>query len=279
MTRLIALLGDPVEHSLSPRIQNAAMEALGLDGRYLALRCGGLDLPTLLRGIARAGGAGNVTLPHKEVARATVEEATRDASRTGSVNTFWSDGIRVFGDNTDVEGVRRALLELTGGKAPGGRVLLLGAGGAARAAVVALLDEEVDRVEILNRTRERAQRLAEELGEEEAGGRLRVLDDASDIEGEEWDLVIQATRLGLSEGDRMPLDPEAPRRVGALLDLVYGPQETPLVRRARELGIPAADGGEMLLFQGAAAFRRWWGREAPLEVMRGALAEAREAAA
>jgi shikimate dehydrogenase len=278
MTRLIALLGDPVEHSLSPRIQNAAMEALGLDGRYLALCCGGGDLPGLLRGIARAGGAGNVTLPHKEEARATVEEATRDARRTGAVNTFWSDGGRIFGDNTDVEGVRRALLELTEGKTPGGRVLLLGAGGAARAAVVALLDEGVDRVEILNRTRERAQALAGELGAEGAGARVRVLDDPSDIRDQDWDLVMQATRLGLSEEDRMPLDLEAPRRVGALLDLVYGPRETPLVRRARELGIPAADGGEMLLFQGASSFRRWWGVEAPLEVMRGALAEAREGA-
>jgi shikimate dehydrogenase len=278
MTRLIALLGDPVEHSLSPRIQNAAIEALGLDGRYLALRSGGADLPGLLRGIARAGGAGNVTLPHKEEARATVEEATSDARRTGAVNTFWSDEGRIFGDNTDVDGVRRALLELTGGKAPGGRVLLLGAGGAARAAVVALLDEGVDRVEILNRTRERAEALAGELGAESAEGRVRVLEDPSDVRGQEWDLVIHATRLGLSAGDDMPLDLEAPRRVGALLDLVYGPRETPLVRRARKLGIPAADGGEMLLFQGAAAFRRWWGVEAPLEVMRSALAEAREAA-
>lgn len=279
MTRLIALLGNPVDHSLSPRIQNAAMEALGLDGRYLALRCRGGDLPGLLRGIARAGGAGNVTLPHKEEARATVEEATRDARRTGAVNTFWSDEGRIFGDNTDVEGVRRALLELMGGTGAAGRVLLLGAGGAARASVVALLDDGVDRVEILNRTRERALGLAKELGVEGVGRRVRVLDDSSDIEGEDWDLVIQATRLGLSEEDRMPLDLGAPRRVGALLDLVYGPRETPLVRRARALGIPAADGGEMLLFQGAAAFRRWWGAEAPLEVMRGALAEAREAAA
>jgi shikimate dehydrogenase len=276
MTRLIALLGDPVAHSLSPRIQDAAMEARGLDGRYLALRCNGEDFPGLLRGIARSGGAGNVTLPHKEQARTTVEEATPEARRTGAVNTFWLEDGRIFGDNTDVEGVRGALSVLLEGRAPGGRVLLLGAGGAARASVVALLDQDVDRIEILNRTRERALGLAGDLGAGDSAQRIRVLDGPGDVQGQSWDLVIQATRLGLSDGDPLPLDLESPARVGGLLDLVYGPRETPLVRRARELGIPAADGGEMLVAQGAAAFRRWWGAEAPLEVMRRALSEARK---
>jgi shikimate dehydrogenase len=276
MTRLIVLLGDPVAHSLSPRIQNAAMEALGMDGRYLALRCGAEDFPGLLRGIARAGGAGNVTLPHKERARATVEEVTPEARRTGAVNTFWFEDDRVFGDNTDVEGVRGALSVLLAGKAPGGRVLLLGAGGAARASVVALLDQDVDRIDILNRTRERALGLAGDMGGGGSPQRVRVLDGPGDVQGQSWDLVIQATRLGLSGGDPLPLDLEAPARVGGLLDLAYGPRETPLVRRARELGIPAADGGEMLVAQGAASFRRWWGVAAPLEVMRRALSEARE---
>jgi shikimate dehydrogenase len=276
MTRLIALLGEPVAHSLSPRIQNAAMEALGLDGRYLALRCGSEDFPGLLRGITRAGGAGNVTLPHKEHARATVEEVTPEAWRTGAVNTFWLEGGRVFGDNTDVEGIQGALSVLLEGKAPGGRALLLGAGGAARASVVALLDQDVDRIEILNRTRERALGLAEEVGVGGGAQRIRVLEGPWDVQGQSWDLVIHATRLGLSERDPLPLDLEAPARVGALLDLVYGPRETLLVRRARKLGIPAADGSEMLAAQGAASFRRWWGVEAPLEVMRQALSEARE---
>ena len=276
MTRLIALLGDPVSHSLSHRIQNAAFQAAGVDGVYLALRCDRQDLAGLLRGIARAGGGGNVTVPHKEAARNVVDEPSEVAVRTGAVNTYWSEGGRVHGDNTDVEGFRTALGEVLGsdgaGKVAGARVLLLGAGGGARAAAAALLDDGVDRVDVLNRTPSRTQGLARDLG----ARRVQVLDGPKPLRDGGWDLLVNATSLGLSSDDPLPLDPTLLGGVGAVLDLVYAPDETPLVREARARGIPAADGGGMLVGQGAAAFRRWWGMEAPVEVMRGALARARE---
>lgn len=274
-TRLFVLLGDPVAHSYSPEIQNAAFRAMGLDGRYLALRCTEEDLPGLLRGVARAGGGGNVTLPHKGAALRAVDGATEAAVRSGAVNTFWLEGSRVSGDNTDVAGFRDALEALLEGPVAGCRALLLGAGGAARAAVVALLDAGGDRIEILNRTPERAEALRDAMGDD----RVRVLEGGSaELAEGRWDVLVNATSLGLREGDPLPVDPEALTKVPAVLDMVYRPRGTALVRRATELGLAAEDGGEMLVRQGGASFLRWWGREAPLAVMRDALARAREGA-
>jgi shikimate dehydrogenase len=274
MTRLVALLGDPVAHSLSPALQNAAFRAAGVDGVYVALRTGADELKGLLEGIARAGGAGNVTLPHKARARAIVEVATPAAVRTGAVNTFWLEGGRIHGDNTDVEGFRMALADLVPEGVRGARVLLLGAGGAARAVLAALVDAEVDEVSLWNRTPERARALASDF--EASGLSLRLL-PAAPGPGHPAALVVHATRLGLDAADPLPLAVEALPRGAAVLDLVYGAGETRLVRDARAAGHRAADGGTMLVGQGAAAFRRWWGQEAPLEAYHEALETLRRA--
>jgi len=266
-TRLIALLGDPVSHSLSPRFQNAAFRAAGVDGVYLALRCSGADVPGLLRGIARAGGGGNVTVPHKAVAAESVELRTSAVERTGACNTFWLEDGKVCGDNTDVAGVRAAIRALIGDPA-GARVLLVGAGGAARGAVAALLDDDVASIHLLNRTPARARDLVEAFPE---GSALGIVTGVAELRGERFDLVINATSVGLHPGDPLPFEFDTVGGVGAALDLVYAPGETRWVREARAAGIPAADGIEMLLHQGAAAFERWWSRPAPLEVMRAAL--------
>lgn len=268
-TRVFALLGDPVEHSLSPLIQNRAFRDAGVDGVYVALRCEAEDLPTLLGALARAGGGGNVTLPHKQRAAAVVDEPSEAVRRTGACNTFWCEDGRVHGDNTDVEGFRRALRAFLGGGPEGYRVLLLGAGGAARASLVGLLDEGVEEIVLLNRTVERARAVARRIG----GSRVRVAEGPGAVEEEAFDLVVNATRLGLSPDDPLPLDLDAVRRVGAVMDLVYGGDGTPFVRRARTLDIPATDGRTMLVRQGAVAFERWWGRSPDVEMMDGTLAE------
>lgn len=267
-TRLIALLGDPVAHSLSPRFQNAAIRHAGLDAVYLALRCDKAALPGLLEGITGACGAGNITIPHKTAAVPHLDAPTPAVEATGACNTFWSEGGRLHGDNTDVEGFAAACRALIGPPA-GARVLVLGAGGAARAAVVALLDARVDAVRVLNRSAERARSLASTL--DRRGRKVAVLAPDADLRREGFDLVVNATPLGLREDDPLPLDLEAPARVGAALDLVYHPGGTRWTAEAARFDIPAADGTEMLLHQGAAAFRRWFDQEAPLEVMRGAL--------
>ncbi len=266
-TRLLALLGDPVHHSLSPVIQNAAFQAAAVDGVYVSLRCSADDLPVFLRALGRAGGGGNVTLPHKERAAAVVDEPTDAVRRTGACNTFWWQDGKVWGDNTDVEGLRQAIRVFRDRTSEGSRVLLLGAGGAARAALVALLDDDASEVVLLNRSIERARIVSRRIG----GSRVRVAENRDEIAGEKFSLVVNATRLGLSENDPLPFDLGTLGEVGGVMDLVYSQGETPFVRHAHSLGYPAVDGREMLVRQGAASFERWWGIPAPLEVMQEAL--------
>ena len=271
-TRVLALLGDPVSHSLSPRIQNAAIRALALDGVYVALRCSGDDLPALLRALAHAGGGGNVTVPHKEAAFRAVDRRTAAAEATGAVNAFWLAGGEVWGDNTDVEGFTAAVRMLLGRSIGGGRVLLVGAGGAARAVVHALASHGAERVVIVNRTEERARELARRFGRGRT--RIEVVASAADVGAGAFDLAVNATSLGLHAGDPLPLDPAVAPPIDAALDLVYARGgETPWVRTMSAHGIPTIDGTEMLLQQGAAAFRRWWSLDPPLELMRAALRE------
>jgi len=270
-TRVFAILGNPVAHSLSPAIQNAALRAAGLDGRYVAIACQPEDVAPVMRTLARAGGGGNVTVPHKGRAAVTLDAAAAAVARTGACNTFWGEGARIRGDNTDVEGARRAVRALLAGPARGARVLLAGAGGGARAAVAALIDEDAGEVRVVNRTRARALTMAGEVGD----ARVGVAADARALEGQAFDLVLNATSLGLGRHDPLAVDLDRLGPVGAVMDMVYSPRETRLTAAARERGIPAMDGGEMLLRQGAAAFELWWGREAPLAAMREALERAR----
>ncbi len=267
-TRLLTLLGDPVLHSRSPEIQNRAFEAAGVDGVYVALQCKEEDLEGFMVSIARSGGGGNITLPHKEKAAAIVEIASEAVVQTGACNTFWGDERgRIHGDNTDVDGFRSALSFFIGSVPSGIRVLLLGGGGAARASLLGLIDEGADEIVIFNRTPERARSMSRRIG----GERTRVIPVLEEIEGEDFDLVINATCLGLEKNDASPVDLERLGCVGAAMDLVYGRHVTPFVRAAEAMDIRATDGAEMLVRQGAASFEKWWGIPAPVAVMRAAM--------
>jgi shikimate dehydrogenase len=272
-TRLLALLGDPVSHSLSPAIQNAAFRHAEVDGVYVAVRCAVEDLFSLVRALSKARGGGNVTVPHKERAASVVDVPSESVRRTGACNTFWGgpDG-RVHGDNTDVEGLRRAVRSFIGDPA-GMRVLLLGAGGAARATLMGLLEEGVDEVLLFNRSAERARAVARRIG----GPRARVAAFVEELRWQSFDLVINATRLGLSADDPSPIDFKVLKRAGAAMDLIYGTGPTRFLADAEAFGVRNADGSEMLVQQGAASFERWWGRPAPVETMREALLESTRA--
>lgn len=267
-TRLLALLGDPVSHSLSPAIHNAALDTAGYDAAYLALRCDASDAPGLLRGIAKAGGAGNVTAPHKGIAASALDLPQPSVERTGACNTFWSEGGEVHGDNTDVEGVSRAVADLLDGPPTGARVLLLGAGGAAAAALCALLDDGASEVIVRNRDLARAGRLVRRVARGDP--RARSCGAGRLLRSERFDLAINATPVGSAADDPLPM-PLDHVRLGAVLDLVYRRGDTRWVREAREHGMPAADGSGVLLAQARAAWERWWGSAPPLGVMASAM--------
>lgn len=214
-----------------------------------------------------SGGGGNVTLPHKEKAASLVDVPSEAVRRTGACNTFWGVNGKLYGDNTDVDGFRRALRIFLDGPAQGVRALVLGAGGAARATLLGLLDEGASEVLLFNRTAERARAVARRIG----GQRCRVVPLMQELTGESFDVVINTTRLGLDPRDPSPIDFSVLDRGGSALDLVYGSHKTPFVRAAEDRGIRAADGMEMLVQQGAVSFERWWDRPAPTDVMRAAI--------
>lgn len=262
--RLFVLLGDPVHHSLSPAMHNAAFRALGLDAVYVALRTWDELVGPLMRSVAGGGGGGNVTLPHKGRAATALDHASEAVRATGACNVFWWEQERgLCGDNTDVEAFRRAAEAVLGGPLEGRRVLLLGAGGAARAVAYACIQARAAGVEILNRSTDRARAMIRDLG---APPGLRLVEEPAVVRSEAFDLIVNATSLGLSRQDPLPLDPGAVS-VRAVLDLVYSPEETRFVDAARRVGVAAADGRGMLVEQAVASFRHWFGREPPREVM------------
>jgi len=258
-TRVFALLGDPVAHSLSPVMHNAAFHALGLDAVYVPFRCDAAAVGPLMESLAAQGGGGNVTLPHKAVA---AEVLARHGVKQGPIcNTFWGRDGRLEGAETDSAGIRRALARL---EVTGGDWLILGTGGSARAALLAAKRNGA-RVAVRSRRPERAEQFM-------ALSRAEGIPAASDGG---FAVVLNCTPLGLTERDPLPLALEDAPPGAAALDLVYRRGETAWVRAMRAAGRRAADGREVLLEQGVAAFECWFpGGPAPREVMRAALAAA-----
>ena len=257
-SRVFAILGDPVAHSLSPRMQNAAFQVLGLSAVYVPLSCAADQLTPLLRGIARAGGGGNVTVPHKETAASAVDLCRPLADSVEACNTFWSEDGQVIGDNTDVPGLLDALHQLN---IPALPWFIAGTGGGARAAVIAAAERGAG-VAIGSRDKERLRRFVEWVT---ARGVCLVAPG-------ECGVLINATPLGLSSSDPWPIQPENFPRARVAFDMVYASGETNWVRAMRSRLGKAADGRSMLVAQGAAAFERWFpGKKAPVDVMRAAV--------
>ena len=257
-TRVYALLGDPVAHSLSPLMHNAAFIALGIDAVYVPLRCDARSVGPLMEALGRQGGGGNVTIPHKETAAAVIDPA---AIGSAVCNTFWGRDGRLEGAETDSDGILAALTRLD---APAGDWCLIGTGGSARAALVAAGRRGVG-IAVRSRTPGRAAQFAEAAVR--AGISLR--------EPASCRVVINCTPLGLSPDDPDPVAPAEVPAAEVALDLVYRRGETAWVRAMRAAGLRAADGREVLVAQGALAFERWFpGRAAPRDVMRAAVRSA-----
>lgn len=265
-TRVLAVIGDPVAHSLSPAMHNAAFRALGLDAVYVALRVSADTLAQVLAMQAATHGAGNVTVPHKEAVERSVTRKTDVCKRVGACNTYWTEDGALVGDNTDVAGVKAALARI-GAPGKGARWLVVGTGGSARAACAAAADVGAT---LFVRSRDPAR--AKSFAAWASG----IGTSASAANGPvEIDVAINCTPLGLAGHDLLPIDLNHIPGVKHAIDLVYGPGETRWVHALRERGVEASDGREMLVQQGAAAFARFFpDSAAPTEVMRAAVQRA-----
>jgi shikimate dehydrogenase len=271
MKKIYGILGDPVAHSLSPVMHNAAFEILGMDAVYLAFRVSKPDLEAAIKGAKSLGIAGlNVTIPLKEQALVFVDVADEMATRIGAINTIdFSSGTPV-GYNTDGIGSLQVLQE-TVGDLTAKNVLILGAGGAARA-IAFYLDAKGAKVTLANRTKARAAQLAAQLGNADAIG----LDAELKKHIQALDILINATSIGMhphEEATLVTADMMHPDLV--VFDIVYNPLETRLLHEAKRAGVrKIVNGVKMLVYQGAASFTIWTGVEPPIDVMERAVLNA-----
>ncbi len=266
-TQLTGVLGYPVRHSLSPAMHNAALQSLGLNGVYLAFEVPPNALPNAIAGMRGLHIQGlNLTIPHKQAVIPLLDGTTDAAQQVGAVNTLFWDDDQLIGDNTDAEGFLRGLRE-AGVEPASQTVLILGAGGAARAVAYAL-HRQGCRLIIANRTPERAVSLSaafQATPVEMAHDALRPL--LSQVDG-----VVNCTSLGMSPdtASSPPMDWDALPDTAWACDLVYRPLHTRFLQAARARGLHTVDGLGMLIHQGALAFERWTGQPAPVAVMRNA---------
>jgi len=268
-TCIVGIFGDPVEHSLSPAMHNAAFDALGLDWCYVPFHVLPDGLPEAVRSIRALGLRGvNITVPHKEAVLSLVDTLSPAAEAIGAVNTIVNEDGRLAGHNTDGFGFIRSL-EARGISLPGTNACVLGAGGAARAVCHSLLEAGLDSLSIVNRTLAKGEALARDLTSRHPGAVIRAESGLSSLSG--FRLVVNTTLLGLHASDPLPLDPALLHPDLDICDLIYTSGGTPLLRVAAERGCRVTDGAGMLLWQGWQAFRLWTGQEPPVHAMAEAL--------
>ena len=265
-TKLYGIIGYPVEHSFSPRMHNAAFSALKMDARYLAFPVKPEQVQQALEGIRVLNISGiNVTVPHKSSVIPYLDEVSPLALKLGAVNTIVNVDGHLSGTNTDISGFVRSLGALN--FSPKNKtVAVLGAGGSARAVLAGLADAGASRILIHNRTAGRAESLVTEFSQKFPKTKLSAV-SLQTVQDSNLDLLVNTTTVGM-ESDESPLDLSQCVKIEHVLDLIYSPAKTRLLRQAEELGIPAVNGSGMLLYQGCDAFTFWTGKPAPENVMR-----------
>lgn len=279
----LGVIGHPLKKSLSPVFQQAALDHLKLPHTYeawptpadgLETRIMGLRAPTVL--------GANVTIPHKEAVVPFLDGVDELSRKVGAVNTIVNADGKLYGHNTDVEGSLRALREDGGFEPERSHVVVAGAGGAARAVVVAMIEARATEVTVINRTLDRAEALVRDLSPLGSETKVRAMPDTADswsAASDGCDLLINCTSLGSTgTGDEnaSPAPVSAIRPGMLVYDIIYRPLETRLMREAKELGARVLGGLPMLIYQGAASFKLWTGLDAPVDVMSDAARKALE---
>ena len=272
MSLKLGIIGYPIGHSISPVFQQAALDHYGIDGSYQAYQVAPDSLDQFFQDLRQPDFLGiNVTVPHKEAVIPYLDEVDDWATAAGAVNTVVNRDGRLSGHNTDGSGFLRALKEGAGFNPQGSRVLVLGAGGAARGVVLALVRDGVGGLAVANRTLERAQRLTELA--QAAGVQCKAIPlfgDELTAAAAAADLIVNCTTIGMSHGPDetgSPLSAAQIPSTALVNDLVYNPLETPLLRAGQSAGVRCLGGIHMLVYQGAASFEMWTARDAPVDVM------------
>jgi shikimate dehydrogenase len=276
------VIGYPLGHSMSPAVFQAAFTAAAIDGRYEKWETAPDELQgriDALRGDDFYGA--NVTIPHKEAVIALLDRLDETAERAGAVNTIVHEGDQLVGHNTDVAGFARALRDDAGFDPKGKRCGIIGAGGAARAVALALVDAGASIVLLTGRTPKKLDRIV--------AGLRGIEDTGTTITWTHWgdgtfmtvlpscELLVNCTPVGTKGSEAegaSPIDPQWLPKSGVVFDLVYNPPETPLLKTAKERGLKPVSGLGMLVYQAAESFRLWTGKDAPVEKMLAALGEA-----
>jgi shikimate dehydrogenase len=285
MTQYIGIIGYPLKHSLSPDFQQAALDYYRLDIHYQVWETEVENLPSTISRLRQAENLGaNVTVPYKEAVLPLIDEADDLASLIGAVNTIVNRDGKLVGSNSDAQGFLRALREDAKFEPQNKHVVILGAGGAARAVSFALLQERVSSLAIANRSLARAEALVDSLGKYAIGKEIQAELTAWSLQDSKLretvqhsQLIVNCTTLGTRYSSQEGQSPLAAHSIpkGALVyDLVYNPSQTPLLTMAREAGANVLGGLPMLVYQGAASFKLWTGREAPFDIMYAAAKQA-----
>ncbi len=248
--------GQPIAHSRSPMIHRHWLSQYAIDGSYDPIEVAPADFSGFVSSLAENGLAGgNVTIPNKEAAFAAVDRRDGEAGAVGAVNTLWFDKGRLVGGNTDALGFAANLDAFAPQWRDRGRALIVGAGGASRAVVHAILQAGFDRIDIVNRTAARGQDLADRFGRKVVAHGLDQLSTLTPTAG----LVVNTTSLGMDGGDSAPLEVDRLPDDSVVTDIVYVPLVTPLLAAAAGRGLATVDGLGMLLHQAAPGFARWFG--------------------
>jgi len=278
-TKIVGVIGDPVEHSCSPPMHNAAFREMGMDYVYVPFRVRPEQLPTAVDGFKALNFTGiNVTLPHKKAMLPLMDSVSREAELIGAVNTLVFKDDMVEGHNTDARGFIASLREEGVSSVSRMKVVVLGAGGGAQAVVVGLALEGADRITIANRTGQKAVHLAETIG-----GKTGVPVEGISLDDErlperlsDSDLLVSTITAGMDPSIPLVIDSDWLHKDLIVYDIVYTPPETNLLKAAAERGSRAIGGMGMLVHQGAISFQLWTGKQPSVKTMRRALAEALE---
>ena len=276
-TRIVGVIGDPVQHSRSPQMHNAAIVERKLDYVYVPFHVRSGELQEAIEGFKALNVLGvNVTIPHKQTVMSILDDVSHEATLIGAANTLiFCDG-RVSGDNTDAQGFLRAMTEEGIDIPVGGSAVVLGAGGAARAVVVALALSGLDLITIANRTGWKAIQFEKDLAtiSETEISAVDLASNQLNLAIRSADLLVNTTSVGMQETDQLLIDPDFLNPGTVVYEIVYTPPETPLLRVAREKGCQTIGGIGMLVHQGAIAFEKWIGIVPNVETMRIALKQA-----